>query len=887
MSLSTSWSLKSKEWRCAVNSLICATSLFLSGVYVFAASQESKSNPPPPLSQSGATTNSKSAPLQFSVSKSKSALGVQMKSDSPQAILHELESFRQMGSVLYIAAHPDDENTELLAYLARGRNYRTAYLSLTRGDGGQNVLGADLGAKLGVARTQELLAARQIDGAQQFFSRAKDYGFSKNYLETMEVWDKQEVLSDIVRVIRTFRPDVLITRFSPSPGGTHGHHTTSAVLAMEAFKIAGDAKAFPEQNLEPWQPKRILWNASIWQKDKITDQPVLKVDATGNDPVSGESFHSIAGASRAMHKTQGFDTFKMPGGNGEKRLEQFQLLDGAPVDKDIMDGVDTSWHRVAGGDVIEKLVGDIIAHFDIKDPSKSVGAVLELRKELEKLKAKNSNAILAEKSELLDRILRSCIGLNVETTIANSEMVPGETMKMHVVASLDSKLPADLQVRWVDVQFPKLSGAERINKIDQTLDQPRSIDISKVLPGSTPLTQPYWLTAEGTPGMFHVDMPELIGTSENSPAFPVIETFEIAGQRMAVHDEPLQVSTDALGNHIRRRLDVIPPVSLRFLSDVLVMKPGVTRSVEVEVRASRANSKGSLELEMPSEWKVDPSKQAFDLKNVGETGKFTFTVTAPEKASSARITASANIDGERYHNQRQEVSYAHLPRQLLQPPAQMSAVSFDLATRGHTIGYLPGAGDSLVENLQQMGYAVKILDDANLTAQDLEGVDAVVLGVRAFNVRNNIDKAMPVLFSYVESGGTVVVQYNRHDKLKLEKIAPYDLHISNDRVTDEKAPVTFLAPDSPILNTPNKITNADFDGWVQERGLYFPNQWDEHFTPILAFSDKGELPHAGALLAAQYGKGYYIYTGLGFFRQLPAGVPGAYRLFANMVSLGK
>lgn len=813
-----------------------------------------------------------------------------MKSDSPQAILHELESFRQMGSVLYIAAHPDDENTELLAYLARGRNYRTAYLSLTRGDGGQNVLGADLGAKLGVARTQELLAARQIDGAQQFFSRAKDYGFSKNYLETMEVWDKQEVLSDIVRVIRTFRPDVLITRFSPSPGGTHGHHTTSTILAMEAFKLAGDANAFPEQKLEPWQPKRIFWNASIWQKDKITDQTVWKIDATGNDPVSGESFHSIASESRAMHKTQGFDTFKLPGGNGEKRLESFQLLDGASIEKDIMDGVDTSWHRVNGGDAIEKSASEIIAKFDINDPAKSVGAVLELRKQLAQLMqtpANSNDVVLKEKAELLDRILRSCIGLSFETTIANAEMVPGESMKMHLSASLKSKLPDKLQVKWLDVQFPKLGASDSTLKVNQTLDQPRSVETTKILPAQTPLTQPYWLTSEGTPGMFHVDVPALIGTAENSPAFPVYGTFQIADQTLVVHDEPLQVSTDSLGNHIRRRLDVIPPVSLHFLSDVIVMKPGMTRSVEVELRSSRANTKGSLELEAPSDWKIDPKKQTFNLADVGETAKFTFTVTAPNNAATTKITASAEVDGERYHNQRQIVSYAHLPRQLLQPPAVMNAVSFDLATRGHTIGYLPGAGDSLVENLQQMGYAVKILDDANLTAKELEGVDAVVIGVRAFNVRNNIAKAMPALFTYIENGGTVIAQYNRHDKLKVEKIAPYDLHISNDRVTDEKAPVTFLAPDNPILNTPNKITNADFEGWVQERGLYFPNQWDEHFTPILAFSDKGELPHAGGLLAAQYGKGYYIYTGLGFFRQLPAGVPGAYRLFANMVSLGK
>ncbi|MBA3856009.1 MAG: LmbE family protein [Cyanobacteria bacterium PR.3.49] len=831
-----------------------------------------------------------------------------MNSDSPQAILHELESFRQMGSVLYIAAHPDDENTELLAYLSRGRNYRTAYLSLTRGDGGQNVLGADLGAKLGVARTQELLAARQIDGAQQFFTRAKDYGFSKNYLETMTVWDKQEVLSDIVRVIRKFRPDILITRFSPSPGGTHGHHTTSTVLAMEAFKLAGDPKAFPEHDLPPWQPKRILWNASIWQKDKITDQPVYKIDATGKDPVSGETFHSIAGASRAMHKTQGFDTFKMPGGDGEKRLEQFQLLDGAPITADIMEGVDTSWARIEGGSAIGKDAGEVIEKFDIKDPAASVPSLLKLRKEVNSLTAKHKDdgekSVLLEKQALLDRILAECLGLKVETTISHSDVVPGEPMNLLVSASLKSKPPKNLQIKWLEVRLPKLPQEKCKKKIDRVVDEPQSIEVTETLPVTTPLTQPYWLLEDGTPGMFDVKNGKLIGTAENAPSFPVEYEFLIDGLTLVINDEPVQVTKDSLGNEIRRRLDVIPPVSMRFLSEVAVMRPGSSRSVEVEIRASRANSHGTLELQIAGaaqssskksdsaqseSWKIDPPAQPFNLAAVGDTAKFVFKITAPESStiSTAQLTATAVIDGEKYHNQRQEVNYPHLPRQLLQPPAVMHAVSFDLATRGHTVGYLPGAGDTLAENLQEMGYAVKVLDDANLTAKDLEGLDAVVVGVRALNVRNNIANAMPILFSYVENGGTLIVQYNRHDKLKADKVAPYDLQISNDRVTDEKAPVKFLAPDSPILNVPNKITSADFDGWVQERGLYFPNKWDSRFTPILAFNDIGEDPHEGALLAAKYGKGNYIYTGLGFFRQLPAGVPGAYRLFANMVSIGK
>ena len=329
-----------------------------------------------------------------------------------------------MGSVLYVAAHPDDENTQLIAYLARGRDYRTAYLSLTRGDGGQNVLGPDFGEKLGVARTQELLAARRLDGGRQFFSRAIDFGFSKDYRETLNIWDKQEVLSDIVRVIREFRPDVIITRFSPIPGGTHGHHTASTVLALEAFKLAGDPKAFPEQGLPPWQPKRILWNVSSFQRDNNGGTNRIRINAGGTDPVSGETFADIAGHSRSMHKTQGFGTYRSPGGNGGPRTESFQLLDGSPATNDILDGVDTTWNRVPGGAEIGRQADEIIAQFNPQDPSASVPALLNLRSNLLALKSKDP--VVAEKTEQLDRILQNCLGLSVETTIAKPRLFPAK-----------------------------------------------------------------------------------------------------------------------------------------------------------------------------------------------------------------------------------------------------------------------------------------------------------------------------------------------------------------------------------------------------------------------------------------------------------------------------
>jgi LmbE family N-acetylglucosaminyl deacetylase len=797
-------------------------------------------------------------------------------------ILQQLQSFREMGSVLYIAAHPDDENTLLIAYLARGRNYRTAYLSLTRGDGGQNVLGPEFGGELGVARTQELLAARRLDGGRQFFSRAVDFGFSKDYRETLNIWDKQQVLSDVVRVIREFRPDVLIVRFSPQPGGTHGHHTASTVLALEAFKLAGDTNAFPDQlrELTPWQPKRILWNVGGFQRGG-TGTNSIRMEISGNDPVSGESFAEVAARSRAMHKTQGFDNFRGFGGGDGPRTESFQTLDGEPATNDILDGVDTTWSRVPGGADIGKLVDEVIAKFNPGNPSASVPALLELRSQLTALPT--TDPLVVEKRAQLDRILQACLGLEVETLIHQAEVVPGESLKMHHTAIVRSSVP----VRWLGVRYPGIQ-AELTNVIALQANQPVVRNSVQTLPASTPLSQPYWLREEGTPGTFRVDDATLIGRPENPPVFPVEQVFEVGGQTLVVPDELVQVTTDAVKKEIRRRLDAIPPVSLDFGSEVELFAPGKSRPVEVEVTAYRAGVAGTVQLEMPVGWKVAPAKQSFHLAKVGDHTRSKFTVTAPPQSTTAKIIASAEIGGVRYQNERKEINYPHIPLQLLQPPASLKAVSLDLAIRGRKVGYLPGAGDSVADSMKQMGYAVTTLTDADLTPEKLHGFDAVVIGVRAFNVRTNLTAQMPALFAYVEAGGNVIEQYNRPGRdQKTDQLAPYSLHLSNERVTDETAPVTFLAPGHPALNQPNKITSADFDGWIQERGIYYPDQWDEHFTPILACSDPGESPLKGGLLVAQYGKGYFVYTGLVFFRQLPAGVPGAYRLFANLVSLGK
>jgi LmbE family N-acetylglucosaminyl deacetylase len=804
------------------------------------------------------------------------------------AILQELREFQVFGSVLYVAAHPDDENTQLITYLARGRDYRTAYLSLTRGDGGQNLLGPEFGDLLGVIRTQELLAARRVDGGRQFFSRARDFGYSKDFRQTLTKWDHQQVLSDIVRVIRTFRPDVVITRFPPEPSATHGHHTASSALALEAFKLAGDPKAFPEQlgALAPWQPRRILWNG--WGPGRggadDADKGVMHLGIDGTDPVTGATFGVLAAKSRSMHRTQGFANFSVASGGSGPRVESFQVLDGEAATRDIMEGVDTTWGRIPGGEAVGHLASDAILHFDPADPSASVPALLEMKKLVGGLP---QDPVVREKAQLLDRILDACLGLSVETTLTQREVVPGEPLRLRHSAVVRSAVP----VKWVGVRYPGY-GREIRDSVELSPNQESARDATRTLPASTPVSQPYWLREAGAPGMFRVDDASLIGLPENPPAMPVEDVFIVGGQKLVVQDEAVFIASGPSQAWARLRPDVIPPVSLSFGSAVALFAPGSTRNVAVEVASSRAGASGMLGLEAPPGWKISPASQPFRLSAVGDSSKFTFAVTAPPAPESGAIRAFADIGGARYGTERIAIDYPHIPPQLLQPPARLKAVCLDLAVRGRAVGYLPGAGDSTASSLEQMGYSVTTLTDEDLTPESLGKLDAVVIGVRAFNTRAGLGAHLPGLFAYVEAGGTVVEQYNTPGGLQAQPLAPYELKLNRDlphyRVTDENSAVTLLVPDHPAFNVPNRIVPGDFAGWVQERGLDFASEWDTaNFVPLLECSDAGEAPLKGGLLVARYGKGYFVYTGLSFFRQLPAGVPGAYRLFANLVSLGK
>ncbi len=789
----------------------------------------------------------------------------------PAAIPQELRSFATTGTVLHVGAHPDDENTELITYLSLGRGYRTAYLSLTRGDGGQNELGKDFDEKLGVLRTQELLAARRLDHGRQFFTRAIDFGFSKSPEETLKFWDREAVLGDVVRIIRQFRPDVIVTRFPIPPGsGGHGHHTASAMLAVEAFKLAGDPHAYPEQlkqGLTVWQPKRVVWNSfRIGAAGPGSlNGPVFKQDIGGTDPVSGQEFGTIAARSRSMHQTQG-----LAGAAGRARTgpneQNFMLLAGDPATSELMDGVDTTWNRYPGGAEIGELAAAALAQYKTDNPAAAVPALLALRKKLAALPA---DAVVTDKRAQLDHILQSCLGLQVTTVIASPEVVPGEPVKLTVTYRVAAK---DAGVRYLETRSPALK-----------LSAGQPGELTGVLPIETPFTQPYWLRADGAAGISRVDDPALIGRPENPPAIPLEHVFAVDNQTLVIADEPVQAN---------RRVAVIPPVSLALSSDIYLVAPGTTKQVSVEITAARNHVHGRLSLDLPAGWKASTGSQDFRLPAAGDKARFTFTITAAASGGSGRLTAIAEVEGHPVSTQRIELNYAHLPPQLLQPPARARLASFALATKGLTIGYLPGAGDSVAECIEQMGYVVRRLDGADLTPEKLKGLDAVVIGVRAFNERADLKDAFPGLLAWVEQGGTVIAQYNRPNSLRTENLGPYALSIQGPapdlRVTDETAPVSLLAPDHAALNTPNRIAAGDFNGWVQERGAYFPSKWDEeHYVALLGMSDPGEAPLRSSVLVAKYGQGHYVYTGIGFFRQLPAGVPGAYRLFANLLSLGK
>ena len=792
-----------------------------------------------------------------------------------------LQKLNVLGRILYIAAHPDDENTYLMALWANGSLYETAYLSITRGDGGQNLIGPELGERLGVIRTEELLGARRIDHAKQFFSRALDFGFSKTAEESMRIWNHDKILADVVWVIRKFRPDVIVTRFSPEDQKTHGHHTASAILAQEAFAAAADPNRFPEQLafVKPWHATRLVWNTSpyFFRNRNIPFDPtgLTVLEAAGFNPLLGKSYSEIAAASLSMHKSQGVGS---PPRRGERK-EYFKPLQGAPMTNSLFEGVDTSWSRVPNSNSIAAEIGQIISKFDPADPAAAMPELLKLRQTMSGIK---DESWIPQKKAELDQIIAACLGLHVEASTANETFTPGQTATIKLDAINRSNIPVTLQ----EVQFPNTGDSM---KIDSPLPSNELVtkDLSYKIPGDTPYSQPYWLRKPKQPGSFDVDDQKLIGLPENPPAVPVEIALQVNGQELRYLLNTKYATVDPVAGEVRRPLVIAPPVYAKLADNVFVFPTKEAKPISVQVTASTGPVKGKLKLALPQGWKVSPAFVPVDLKTADAEMVGTFTVQPPDENSEGVLRAVVSTDNHDYSFDRVRIAYPHIGVQTLMPPAEAKLVRADIRKKGDRIGYIPGAGDDVPESLRQIGYSVKILSQPEITAKNLAQFSAVVLGIRAYNTRDGISNWLPELFAYVKNGGVVIVQYNTLSDLKTQQFGPYPLEISRDRVTDENAEVRILAPNNPVMTTPNKITSKDFAGWVQERGLYFPDKWDPAWTPILSCNDPTEKPLDGGLLVAKSGKGFFVYTSYSWFRQLPAGVPGAYRLFANMISLGK
>ena len=784
-----------------------------------------------------------------------------------------------LGSVLYVAAHPDDENTSLITYYANEEHMRTAYLSATRGDGGQNLIGPEIKEKLGVIRTQELLAARRTDGGIQFFSRANDFGYSKHPDETFNIWDKKEVLSDFVWVFRKFKPDIIITRFNTTPGTTHGHHTASAVLAQEAFKLSGDSTAYPEQleYVDLWQPKKLFWNTSWWffrnSGQKMDTAGLTTVNVGKYNPLLGKSYTEISSLSRSMHKSQGFGSTGRRG-DAIEYLVQWEGSDS----KNPFDDIDTSWDRVGNDEGIKYFMKKLKAEFDPINPQEVLPLLMQLKSEVTKIDHDFWREIkLAE----IDRLIKSVSGLFVELVADANAYASGDSITISLEAinrsAFDMRLESVQLNHWYD---------EIELKSPLVNNRKFNTSINLRIPNSIKYSSPYWLTESSTLGMYRVPDQENRGKPENEPAIIGKVNVRVGEEQISYQVPVVFKKNDPVEGEVYEPVAFTPPVMANLSGSVFVFGDSESKKIDVRLIAGKNNVDGTLSLDVPKNWKSEPEMVDYNLQRKGEEAIYSFEVTPSRKASEGEITVVINFKNKTYQKGLTEIVYDHIPKQSIFPEAKARVVRLDLSRKGERIGYIEGAGDAIPENLSGIGYTVDFLEKDDVTEDRLRNYDAIILGVRALNTVDWLTYKNVELFNYVKAGGTLISQYNTSHRLVTKEIAPYDLKLSRDRVTVEEAPVTILAKDHPVIEGPNRITEDDFNGWVQERGLYFPDEWAQEFTPILSSNDPGETPKNGGLLIARYGEGHYVYSGYSWFRNLPAGVPGAYRLFVNLISLG-
>jgi LmbE family N-acetylglucosaminyl deacetylase len=804
-----------------------------------------------------------------------------------------LDRLATLGSVMMIGAHPDDENTALLAYFARGRHMRTAYLSLTRGEGGQNLIGSEQGDELGIIRTQELLAARKIDGGEQFFTRAIDFGFSKTAEETFAHWPREKVLGDIVWNIRRFRPDVIVLRFSGTSKDGHGHHQVSAILGREAFSIAADPSKYPEQlqlGVEPWQPKRLMYNVLSFtadmEKEALAMADRVELDVGEYNPLLGYSYGEIAGMSRSQHRSQGMGA---PETKGSQKAYLVTIA-GDKAKSDPFEGINTGWERLPGGAAIAAKIDESRASFKPGHPEELLTTLAEARPLIAAIKG----PIAERKLKELDEMIVDSAALWLDASADRAVATPGMSVKVNTTVLVRAPVRVLLNGLEITTRGVPMIGPPAIAPTILTLNQPSQHSYSMQISQSEPYSQPYWLVEAKDGWLYTVSDARQIGDPENPPVMEARFHLKIGGIELELTRPVQRRYLDHVYGEMIRPLAIVPSVAVDANAMPLVFPTAQSRTFEVPIKSNTGKVAGDVHLEVPEGWHAEPAQRHFELTGAGQQTTATFEITPPSANAQGEVRAVATVGDRKISSATEVIEYPHIPAQTLFPTATAKLVRAEIKTLAHNIGYVAGAGDEEPDAIRQLGAQITLLGPADIRTGDFSRFDAIVTGVRAWNTRADLRANYQRLFDYVHNGGTLIVQYNvpetgpfGGDPSLLEHIGPLPITLSRDRVTEEDAPVTFPNPDNPLLHSPNQITARDFDGWIQERGLNFASEWDPKYQSVLESHDKGEDPHPGGELYLRYGKGVYIFSAYSWFRELPAGVVGAYRLFANMLSAGR
>ena len=792
------------------------------------------------------------------------------------SIYRQLEKLNFLGSMLYVAAHPDDENTALISHFSNHVHAHSAYLSLTRGDGGQNLIGTELREMLGVIRTNELIQARKIDGGNQFFSSAIDFGYSKHPKETLKIWDKTQILGEVVQRIRSFQPDIIIHRFDHrTPGRTHGHHTSSALLSHQAFSLTNDPNSYPEQltTLKPWQVRRQFFNTSWWfygsrerfeKADKIN---LLALEIGNYDALKGISNSEIAAASRSSHKSQGFGSSPSLGA----RTEYIELVNGdRPASNDPFEGINTTWTRLEGGEKIGKLVTQALEEFDFKAPQKSVPLLVDIH---QAIKGLSPSVWKNRKLKAVKALIKSCAGLTLQLNSDSAYGIAGENLKINFNSVHQSEQEINI----------KKIGSRQLNK---TLSS--NIAYKKTLQYSLEKTlgSPYWLLEKGSLGVFKIKDKSLIGQPE-TPALSLPIELTINGTTIVFEETINYRINDPVRGEVITPFYTLPQLGINFEKEVNLYPNDSAQTIRLEVTNYGQRFEGEVELCFPNGWTIDQAKKKVSLNERGASAFVSYQLSPTAKAESGLMGPLVHVNGKTMDKSFsvKEINYEHIPKQYVSQPSEAKLVRLDLTLPNKKVGYIMGAGDLVQTNLQAIGFPVTSIDIESISQEELNQFDTILVGIRAFNVLESLKYKNQLLFDFAAQGGTLIVQYNTSRRMQTKEILPYPIELSRDRVTDENSRVRILEPKHAAFNSPHKISAKDFEGWVQERGLYFANNWDPKITPLLGMNDEGESEKLGSLLVAPHGNGTVVYTGLSFFRELPAGVPGAYRLLLNLIAL--